>query len=183
MRICVIAGTNRAGSNTLKLATRVAADYRALGAEVVLVDLQALPIECLAPTAYAAKPASFEPFAQAVLAADGLVVITPEYNGSFPGALKLFIDLLPFPQSFENRPVAFIGLAAGRWGALRPVEQLMQVFAYRNGLLFNERVFVPAAGDALGEGGRLTDPLAESLLVQQTAHFLRYCEAVRGLRG
>ncbi len=183
MRICIISGTNRAGSNTLKLARRLVADYEAQGAQVDLLDLQALPPECLSPTAYSEKPPGFAPFADAVLAADGLLLVTPEYNGGFPGVLKLFIDLLPFPQSFENRAVALIGVSSGRWGALRPVEQLVQVFGYRNGLVFNQRVFVPGVHAVLGADGRVNDPGVETLLAQQTAGFLAYCAALSGVRA
>ena len=42
---------------------------------------------------------------RAVLQAEGLIVVTPEYNGSLPGVLKYFIDMLKFPESFEQRPV------------------------------------------------------------------------------
>jgi len=58
-----------------------------------------------------------------VLMAAGLHVVLPEYNGSYPGVLKYFIDMLKFPESFENKPAAFVGVANGQWGALRAVEQ------------------------------------------------------------
>ena len=67
-----------------------------------------------------------------VLDAAGLHVVTPEYNGSFPGVLKYFIDMLKFPESFDRKPVAFLGEAAGTWGGLRSVEQLQMIFGYRN---------------------------------------------------
>ena len=57
------------------------------------------------------------PEQQRVLDAAGLHIITPEYNGSFPGVLKYFIDMLKFPESFVEKPVAFTGEAAGLWGA------------------------------------------------------------------
>jgi len=98
----------------------------------------------------------------------GLVVVTPEYNGSLPGVLKYFIDMLKFPESFERRPVCFVGLAAGMWGALRPVEQLQAIFGYRNAYLYPERVFMPKINDLLDANGRLKDPeLVERLRAQQ----------------
>lgn len=87
-------------------------------------DLAELSPEIFSPTAYAEKPAALKKFTHAILAADGLVIVTPEYNGSLPGILKYFIDMLPFPESFEPRPVCFVGLADDIGGALRPVEQL-----------------------------------------------------------
>ena len=66
--------------------------------------------------------------------------------------------MLPFPESFERRPVCFIGLSAGIWGALRPVEQLQAIFGYRNALIFPERVFMPGIGKLLDDSGKFTDP-------------------------
>ncbi len=126
--IVIISGTNRPGSNTRKVVARLESIYANLSVAFQVLDLADLPPEIILPSVYAQKPAEFQRFSDAVLAADGLVVVTPEYNGSFPGVLKYFIDLLPFPESFERRPVCFIGLAAGIWGALRSVEQLQAIF-------------------------------------------------------
>ena len=54
--------------------------------------------------------------------------------------LKYFIDMLKFPGSFDRKPVCFVGVADGVWGALRPVEQLQQVFGYRHSVMFPIRV-------------------------------------------
>lgn len=182
MKITIVAGTNRQGSNTLRVATALVPRYEAQGAEVTLLDLRDLPSELLHPGAYANKPDAYEPFKQAVLDADGLVVVTPEYNGSFPGVLKLFIDMLPFPEAFEKRPVAFVGVASGRWGALRPVEQLQGVFGYRNAFIFPERIFLPGVGDELDEDAQPTTPLVAQLLTQQIEGFVAFCKAVKPLR-
>ena len=109
--------------------------------------------------------------AQSILESSGLVVVTPEYNGSMPGVLKVFIDHLKFPESFEARPVCFVGLSAGMWGALRSVEQLQQIFGYRNAYLFPERVFMPGIGKLLNEAGQLTDPELLKRLHQQVRGF------------
>ena len=178
--IGVIAGTNRAGSNTRRIAVQVAEEHRALGEEVTMLDLAEMPQDCFSPGAYGEKPPSFTAgFVEPVLASDGLVVITPEYNGGFPGALKLFIDLLPFPEAFESRPVSFIGLSAGASGAVRPVEQLQMVFAYRNAVLFNRRVFLPRISAVLGEEGGLIDEELVGRLRHQAEGFQTFVEAQR----
>ncbi len=119
-----------------------------------VLDLAKLPPEIFSPASYAEKPKSFLPFADAVLQSAGLHVVTPEYNGSVPGVLKYFIDMLKFPESFEHRPVCFTGLAAGMWGALRPVEQLQAIFGYRNAHLYPERVFLPQIYNLLDDSGK-----------------------------
>ena len=107
------------------------------------------------------------------------MIVTPEYNGSLPGILKYFIDMLPFPESFEQRPVCFIGLAAGIWGALRPVEQLQAIFGYRNAYIFPERVFMPGIGKLLDEAGRFPSPDIEKRLANQAAGFAGFVEKLR----
>ena len=177
--IVIISGTNRPGSNTRKVAARIEALYQISGLKANLLDLAELPPEIFSPAAYAEKPAAFKKFSDAILAAEGLVVVTPEYNGGVPGVLKYFIDMLPFPESFEHRPVCFVGLAAGIWGALRPVEQLQAIFGYRNAHIFPERVFMPGIGKLLDAQGNFTNPEIEKRLEKQAAGFAGFVEKLR----
>jgi NAD(P)H-dependent FMN reductase len=177
--IVIISGTNRPGSNTRKVTAHVEAIYQSLGVKTHRLDLAELPPEIFSPASYAEKPAALKKFTDAILAADGLVIVTPEYNGSLPGILKYFIDMLPFPESFEQRPVCFVGLAAGIWGALRPVEQLQAIFGYRNAYIFPERVFMPGINKLLDETGRLTSPDIEMRLANQAAGFVGFVEKLR----
>lgn len=89
--IVIISGTNRPGSNTRKVTARVESSYKALGVKTQVLDLAELPPEIFAPTSYAEKPAGFKKFTDAILAADGVVIVTPEYNGGVPGVLKYFL--------------------------------------------------------------------------------------------
>lgn len=179
MKITIISGTNRPGSNTRRIVSVLEKIYKDAGTPIEVLDLAALPAELFSPKAYAEKPAAFCPFAEAVLASGGLHVVTPEYNGSFPGVLKYFIDMLKFPESFEGRPVAFTGLAAGMWGALRSVEQLAAIFAYRNAFLHSERVFIPHVNTALSEAGELLDETLFDRLRQQAKSFAAFASALR----
>lgn len=169
--ISILAGTNRPGSNTLKVANHITQIYRDMGVSAHLVDLAHLPQEIFNPTSYGEKPASFIPFGDAILKSKGLVIVTPEYNGGMPGVLKYFIDMLKFPESFEHRPVCFVGLAAGQWGAIRPVEHLQQIFGYRNAHLFPERVFIPGIGKELDENGKFLKPEIPERLLAQAKNF------------
>lgn len=178
--ITLLSGTNRPGSNTRIITGILEQHYREQGVACQVVDLAALPPEIFLPGSYAEKPAAFAPFAEAVLGSDGVVIVTPEYNGSFPGVLKYFLDMLPFPESFEHRPVCFVGLAAGMWGALRSVEQLQLILAYRNAHLYPERVFIPGVGKVL-QDGQFQDPALLARLQKQATGFVRFVEGLRGL--
>ncbi|MDE3067987.1 MAG: NAD(P)H-dependent oxidoreductase [Verrucomicrobiota bacterium] len=183
--IVLIAGTNRPGSNTRKIAAHLEEFYHGLKVPLRLLDLAELPPEIFSPASYAAKPDAFQPFADAILQSAGVHVVTPEYNGSLPGVLKYFIDMLKFPESFEGRPACFTGLAAGLWGALRPVEQLQAIFGYRNAHLFPARVFLPQVNSLLDAQGRLKDAELLARLKAQAEGFTAFVERLKGvqLRG
>ncbi|MBS1985170.1 MAG: NAD(P)H-dependent oxidoreductase [Bdellovibrionales bacterium] len=177
--ITIISGTNRPQAQTLRVAKIYEGLFKREGAETTFLSLADLPATLFTPQAYAEKPKEFAPFNDAVLKSDGLFVVTPEYNGGFPGVLKYFIDMLKFPESFENRPVAFCGVAAGMFGALRPVEQLSQIFTYRNAFVFNERIFLPRVETQLNEKNEFTDPLTNKLVHQQVKNFVRFCKTTK----
>jgi len=183
--ITMIVGTNRPGSNTRKVANHVEEIYAALKTPLGVLDLAKLPPEIFSPTSYAEKPKAFHPFADAILESDGLHVVTPEYNGSVPGILKYFIDMLKFPESFEKRPVCFVGLAAGMWGALRPVEQLQAIFGYRDAYVYPERVFLPQINNLLDDAGRLKSQEILDRLKAQAEGFIEFVECLKKkkLRG
>ena len=174
----IIVGTNRPAANSRKVAAQILEIYKQQGAAAQLLDLAALPQEIFSPASYANKPAAFAPLAKRVLDAKGLHVITPEYNGSVPGVLKYFIDMLKFPESFESKPVAFTGVSAGMWGALRPIEQLQGIFGYRNAFIYPVRVFIPRIGDELAENGRLKSIDIVARLEEQARGFADFVKRI-----
>jgi chromate reductase, NAD(P)H dehydrogenase (quinone) len=180
--ITLIIGTNRPGSNTRKVAASVEEIYAELKVPLHILDLAKLPPEIFSPASYAEKPKSFQPFADAVLQSAGLHVVTPEYNGSVPGVLKYFIDMLKFPESFEHKPVCFTGLAAGMWGALRPVEQLQAIFGYRNAHIFPVRVFLPQIYNLLDDVGKIKDAELLERLKAQAGGFAKFVEKLNGVK-
>ncbi|WP_306336950.1 NADPH-dependent FMN reductase [Streptomyces sp. KL118A] len=92
--------------------------------------------------------------AERVDAADAYVVITPEYNHSFPAALKHFIDL--HRSEWEAKPVGFVSYG-GAGGGLRAVEQLRLVFAELHCATVRDVVSFHNAWDHFGENGRAHD--------------------------
>ena len=175
--ILIISGTNRPGSNALKIARLIETHYRAVDAPTELLSLEQLPQEVIQGTSYAHKPPAMQELQRRVMAARGLHVVTPEYNGSFPGVLKVFIDMLKFPESFDRKPVAFVGESAGLWGGLRAVEQLQLIFGYRNAHVYPDRVFIPGINQKLDPSGRLTDPTIDERLAKQAAGFAAFVNA------
>lgn len=177
-QILIISGTNRPNSNAMKIARIMRGHYERLPAPAEILSLTELPHEVFDGSAYATKPPAMLAIQQRVLQAMGLHIITPEYNGSFPGVLKYFIDMLKFPESFECKPVAFTGEAAGIWGGLRAVEQLQMIFGYRNAHLYCERVFIPGVLQKLDPDGNLLDPDLDTRLARQAAGFAKFAALV-----
>lgn len=181
MNIVVVSGTNRAGAMSLKVARMTKVRLEALGARVTLINLQDLPQSIFTPEVYKNKPDEFSPFQDAILQANGIVFVVPEYNGSYPGVLKYFIDMWKYPDSFQNRCVAYIGVSAGIWGGLRSVEHLQGVMGYRNAFQFNERVFINKIYSRWRDGKimKLDEKEfdIEELLEQQAVNFVQFCFA------
>lgn len=177
--ILILAGTNRRGSNSLRIARQLLAHYSELGVPARLLDLSELPVSIAHPDAYENKPAQLQPFLDAVLAARGLHLVIGEYNGGPPGILKLFIDHWSYPEAFEGKAVAFVGVAAGEWGALRAVEQMQGIFGYRNATQLPRRVFIKQVGQKLDANGAIADPELADRLRRQVAEFTEFCHGAR----
>ena len=65
----------------------------------------------------------FPEWRDAIIRADGLVIVTPEYNHGYPGSLKSVIDLLL--KEYIHKAVAFVGVSAGPWGGTRVIESMV----------------------------------------------------------
>jgi NAD(P)H-dependent FMN reductase len=177
--ILIISGTNRPVSNTLRIARHVERHYQRQQVRTSLLSLVDLPIEIYSPDSYEKKPPAFVAVQEAIIAAAGLHMVVPEYNGSFPGVLKHFIDMLKFPESFDRKPIAFVGLANGQWGGLRAVEQMQLVVGYRNAHVYPERIFVPNVQTRLNAAGELTDPALDERFARQTRGFAEFAGLLR----
>jgi chromate reductase len=175
----IISGTNRLGSRTLVLSRFIQKLYKEEGEDVEVIDLTKVGLEHIGAEAeYGDKmPPIMREVVAKINQADGLIVVCPEYNGSMPGALKYFIDHWKYPESYEFRPIALVGLGA-RFGGLRPVEHLQGVFGFRNAFIYPERVFVTDVYKVLDTTGHLTDPKLEALLRSQTRGFQAFTRAL-----
>jgi NAD(P)H-dependent FMN reductase len=174
--LVIIAGTNRPRSITLSIAGYAREILEEGGEDVAVLDLAMLPRELMAGTSYAVKPPGFQAFQDAVLGARGILTVVPEYNGSFPGILKYFIDMLRFPESLNEKPAGFVGISSGPWGAVRAVEQLEMVFQYRHAHLYGRRVFIPDVRAAVDDAGRPIEPAMARRLGTTLRGFARFCD-------
>ncbi len=184
LNVCIISGSTRTNSSSSIVARAAGDEYAALGVSATVVDLRQFPDDALSHKEIHEPPESFGTFARAALNADALVIVVPEYNGGMPGALKSFVDFLPLPGALHHRSVAFVGVAAGSWGGLRPIEQLTSVFMYRQAFVYPGHLFIRDCEDMLDlAAGTIVNPETRQRLSQQSNGFVRFASALRGLRS
>jgi chromate reductase len=93
-------------------------------------------------------------------AADGVLLVTPEYNYSVPGVLKNAIDWASRPpdQPFDGKPVAIMGASPGMLGSARAQYHLRQMLVFLNAHVLNRpEVMIAHAPDKYDDAGNLTD--------------------------
>lgn len=178
--IQIISGTDRADSNALRVSRYMRKLYRQLDVEAGIINLEEFPLEAVSGGKYGEDLPELKPLVDPIVAADGLVMVCPEYNGGYPGVLKLLIDYLPFPEALGNKPVSFVGEATGAFGAMRAVEQLQQVVGYRNAYVFPERVFIPRIHKNFDDEKGILNSFQQELLELQVKNFVQFINKLKG---
>lgn len=128
--ISIIAGTNRDNSQTLRVSKYYESVLKAKGVDCQLLDLSELPNDFVFSALYGAQNDEFNQITNKyVLEPSKLIIISPEYNGSFPGILKAFIDGWN-PRQTPGKWAALTGVASGRQGNARGMDDLTNILNY-----------------------------------------------------
>ena len=159
MRILAVSGSLRAGSYNTALA-RTAAELAPEGVELELYDgLGSLP-PYDGDVDGEEAPAAVEDLRARIAAADALLVVTPEYNGSVPGVLKNAIDWASRPRGrapLQGKTVAIAGATTGNYGAIWAQQDLRKVLGIAGARVTAGEVPVARAQHAFDEELRLVD--------------------------
>ena len=177
MRILARSGSLRAGSYNTGL-LRTARDLVPAGVEVELYDgLDSIPAFCVEREAEPPEPVA--DLHRRVREADALLVATPEYNGSAPGALKNALDWASRPRGrapLVGKPAAVIGASTGRFGAAWAQEQLRRALIL-SGAMVVEAELAVARADEKFAAGELVDPETRAKLRDVVAALVRAADA------
>lgn len=132
MKIGILVGTNREDAVSEKIAEYYASrlSERDVNNEVLL--LKNLPPDFAFSHMYGAVNPAFDDFQKKVDGYDKIVMIIPEYNGSFPGVMKSFIDALRHPDSLSGKKIALVGVSSGAYGNAVGLSHISDILAYLN---------------------------------------------------
>jgi chromate reductase, NAD(P)H dehydrogenase (quinone) len=184
MTIIGLSGSLRAGSLNSAL-LRAAASAMPNDAELEIGSIKGIPLYDGDVETAQGLPDAVVELKERIVAADGLLLVTPEYNNSFPGVLKNAIDWLSrpdadIPRVFGGRPVGVIGASPGGFGTLLaqtawlPVLKTLRTAAY-----FGGRMQVSRAGDVFDKSGKLVDERIGEQLGKYLAGFCAFVAATR----
>ncbi len=165
IRIAGIGGSLRPGSYTRMAVETALRGAREAGAATTFVDLRELDLVF----ADVKKPDSDLPpgvlrLRTEVKHADGLILGTPEYHGSFSGVLKNALDLMGFDE-FEGKMLGLVGVSGGAMGAFAALNGLREVGRARHAWVIPEQAAIPEAWRVFAPDGAVKDPTLEQRLL------------------
>ena len=130
--ITVVCSTNRKDAVSNTIANIYLDVLKSQGADHQYINLADLPEDFTSSALYenSGKNEVFNKYREMMATSEKFVFIVPEYNGSFPGVLKAFIDGLEFPDSFTGKKAALVGVSSGIQGAGLALSHLTDIFNY-----------------------------------------------------
>lgn len=179
MKLIAISGSLRKGSFSTAL-LRAAEQALPEGTVMELVSIADIPVynEDLDGED---KPAAVTQLKEAVAAADGLLIATPEYNYSLPGGLKNALDWLSrpaFKSVLAHKPAAIMSVSKGSTGGVRAQAQLKQVLAAVLAETYPApELMVPVAHEVFSDAGALTDEGVKTRLHRFITEYQAWIEA------
>lgn len=143
--ITIISGTNRTGSVTYQMALLYQRKLKEQGIHASILDLKDLPHDFAFSALYenTGKSEGFNRLIAPLKDSTKLILVTPEYNGSFPGVIKAFLDGLEFPNGVKDKMVALVGLSAGSQGAVLATSHLADILGYLGATVLPLRARMP----------------------------------------
>ncbi len=172
--VTIISGTNREGSSTLKVAQYYQRQLVQKGLAATLFSLTDLPANLLQTDLYGKRSEAFAPIQQLITGTQKFLFVIPEYNGSFPGVLKAFVDCCDFPGSFYDKKAALVGLASGKYGNIRGIDHFTGVCHYLNLHVMPLKIHLTSIRKELNAEGNLFEPDTVKFTDEQMDRFIRF---------
>lgn len=182
LRVAGFAGSLRTASFNRAL-LRAAKELAPADMKIEIVEIGGIPV-FNADLEAEGDPEPVAAFKQAVGAADGLLIATPEYNLGVPGVTKNVIDWASRPPRgsvLDGKPVAVMGATPGMGGTARGQSQLRQAFVFTNSYAMAQpEVLVRKASELFDSDGRLTDEATREHLAKFLVAFGAWIRRLAG---
>ncbi|NVJ62491.1 MAG: NAD(P)H-dependent oxidoreductase [Gammaproteobacteria bacterium] len=188
VKLLAFAGSLRKESFNKKLA-KLLADYgKEAGAEVEFIDLADLPMPLFNEDDEAENGIHENALKlkQKMNEADGFIITSPEYNGSYSGVLKNTIDWASrqaegegILESFKDKYAAIFSTSPGAFGGLRSLSQLRLLLSGIGTTVLSTQVAIPKANDAFDESGNLVSEKRVSSLQAVVSRLVKTCAAMK----
>lgn len=172
--VTIISGTNRPNSNTYKLSVYYQRQLCDRGISADILSLADLPDNFITADMYGKRSEAFIPIQERIIMTQKFVFVIPEYNGSFPGILKTFVDACQFPDSFFGKKAALLGLSSGKYGNIRGLDHFTGVCHYIRLHVLPLRIHIPFIKQELDEEGNLFKPDTVKFTTEQIEEFIRF---------
>ena len=171
--ITIISGTNREGNYSIKFARKYAEILKDKGAECQVLDLRDLPKDFLFSETYGNRTDSYEQLLKKyAYDPEKWMMVSPEYNGSFSGVLKSFIDSMD-NRAVVGKKIAMIGIAAGRAGNLRGMDHMTNCMHYMKAEVMPNKLPISQAFKMF-DGDTLIDEETVKLMEAHAEEFIKY---------
>lgn len=165
--ITIISATNRVGSNTLKVARLIEQMLKEKGVQAGCFSLEGLDLN-------GKTPALHELEAQYLFPSEKFIIVSPEYNGSYPGALKTMIDLTDIKKAWWGKKAMLTGVSTGRAGNLRGMEHLTGTLNYLKVTVLPNRLPISVVDKLMDAEGVIRDEATLASISTQLDEFIRF---------
>jgi chromate reductase, NAD(P)H dehydrogenase (quinone) len=169
--ITIISGTNRHNSNSLRVAKYYQKQLNIKGVDSRILPLNEVPLSIYSADIYAQPSPDFKPIQDIITQTQKFLFIIPEYNGSFPGVLKALIDVCKFPESFDHKKCALVGIATGKYGNIRGVDHFTGIAHYCGMQVMPLKIHIPAIHTELNDAGDFHLPKTLKFVTEQIDKF------------
>lgn len=172
-KIVLVSGTNRPNSNTLKVSRIYNQVLESKNVQVEFLDLRVLPETIAFSESFGKRTEEYSILVNRfVSSASKFIFIVPEYNGSFPGILKTFIDSI-HPREWAFKKACLVGVSDGRAGNLRGMDHLTGVLQYLKMDVFYNKLPISVINKVMDSENRFTDDQLK-VCINQVEGFLKY---------
>ena len=179
MKIAIVSSSTRNGRVSHRIALALEKQIVRVGHEAKVIDLLEVELPRFSER-YAflpEKPKKWEETMDTLLESDGIIFLTPEYNGSFSSGLKNFIDVFA-KEGFQGKPVGVATGSTGAMGGMRAAAQLQQVILSLLAYPQPQMLTVGEMQNRFDEEGEISDEEFRPRFIGYVNQFVEFCTKI-----